>query len=230
MKILTVVSYFPMPQDHGDALRRLMVLQALQQDNALTVSAAYRTTTTDADVVALKSALPRARVLVGELAPIAGPSLVAKLKRTALGPLRATPPWIFQHWSPSLADALGALDDQFDAVVLVGEGSGLYASMVAGPHIVWDKSNVLVASDLSTLRSQESIAARLRALVTIGLTKSFEKRILRRADVVWVTTAEEDERLARHYARRADAIIPSCVPLPAGPGVQLDPAGVTSLG
>jgi len=212
MKILAVVSFFPMPQNHGDALRRLMVLQALNQAGELTVAAALRTTTTPADVDALRDALPGARILVGELASIAGSSLGAKLARSIIGPLHLTPPSVYQQWSPALAQAIDGLRGElFDVGVLVGEISGLYAQAVAAPIVILDKSNVLLASDLRTLRSRESLASFLRALATIAFSRAYESRVLRRANVVWVTSKEEGERLSFHYGRRPSAIIPSCV-------------------
>jgi Glycosyl transferases group 1 len=212
MKILAVVSFFPMPQNHGDALRRLMVLKALNQAGELTVAAALRVTTTPADVDALRDALPGARIFVGELASIAGASVSAKIARSIIGPLRLTPPWLYQHWSPTLAQKIaGMREERFDISVLVGESSGLYAQAVSSPTVVWDKSNVLFASDISTLRSRESVAARLRALVTITFSRTYESRILRRANTIWVTSIEEGERLNLHYRRHASAIIPSCV-------------------
>src|SRR4051794_8887268 len=100
MKILAVISDFPMPQNHGDALRRLMVLRALSQAGELTVAAAMRTTTTTADVDALRSALPGVRVFVDPLAPIAGSQARAKVARSIVGPLHLNPPWLYHYWSP----------------------------------------------------------------------------------------------------------------------------------
>ncbi len=215
MKILAVVSHFPMPQDHGDALRRLMVLQALNQLGELTVAAALRPTSTEADVAALKAALPGARVIVGRLSTAAGGTLLAKALRTAKGLITATPPWVYQQWSPALAASIRRLDGaDFDAALLVGESSGAYAASVSTKQVVWDKSNVLYASDLQTIRSRPSLPAVLRALLTLPVTRGFEARVLKRASDVWVTSDEEAVRLERHYGRRASAIVPSCVKIP----------------
>ena len=227
VRILAVVSYFPLPQDHGDALRCLMMLQALDRVGSLTIAAAHRVATTEADVQALRSMFPDSRVLVEALAPYSGPSKAAKISRTLIGVTRGLPPWVYRQWSPSLARAVNALDPtDFDFVVLIGESSGLYARSIRGPRVVWDKSNVLLATDLHTIRVAGSAGARLRSLITLPFTWSFEKRILRRSDDVWVTTVEEGQRLERFYGRNAAAVIPSCVTISSDP-VEIDTSSKT---
>lgn len=227
MRVLAIVSYFPVPQNHGDALRRLMMLQALDTVGHLTIAAARRVDTTDADELSLRTMFPSATVITGPLAFYSGPSVVAKICRTLIGVARLTPPWVFQQWSPTLSRAIDALDPaQFDLVVMVGESSALYARSINGSRFAWDKSNVLLASDIDTIRGAGSAAARLRALVTLPITRRFEKRAVDRSDEVWVTTAEEGERLERLYRRGASAIIPSCVPL-TDDAVDIDPSSKT---
>lgn len=216
MRILAVVSYFPLPMDHGDALRRSLMLDSLSDLGDLTIACARRRTTTEKDVAALRTRFPHARILVRKLSSTAGPSIPAKIARSAMGILTQTPPWIYQQWSRALNMTLGELPKQhqhFDVAILIGEGSAAYSHSARrlSDYIVWDKSNVLTASNLNAVVSSRSGRARLRALVTLGLSFLFERRHLKNVDAVWVTSAQEDERLQRHFRRKATAVIPSTV-------------------
>jgi len=225
-RILAVVSHFPMPQNHGDALRRLMVLQSLLPLGDLTAACVERRETTPQDLADLSAALPGAEILTGRLTRAAGPTLVAKIARTAAGVVRLQPPWLDQQWSAGLRSRIqGAVRERgpFDAVVFVGEASGRYASIATGGRRAWDKSNVLVGSELNALQGIRSLPARLRALATLAFSFSFERRVLARTDAVWVTSAEEGERLRRYYRRDPSAVIPSMI-TPPDRVARIDPA------
>jgi glycosyltransferase involved in cell wall biosynthesis len=225
-RILAVVSHFPMPQNHGDALRRLMVLQSLAPLGRLTAACVVRRETTERDIAELRAALPGAHVLTAPLTPVAGPQLWAKVARTVRGVLLLQPPWLDQQWSGALRQQIEhsvRQDGPFDAVVLVGEASGRYAALPTGGRRAWDKSNVLVGSELGALAGIASVPARLRALATLAFSYAFERRVLRRADAVWVTSAEEGDRLRRYHRRAASAVIPSMI-TPPGRRARIDPA------
>lgn len=225
-RILAVVSHFPMPQNHGDALRRLMVLQSLLPLGDLTAACVERRETSAQDLDALSAALPGAEILTGRLTRASGPTVVAKIARTVAGVLRLQPPWLDQQWSGGLRNRIqGAVRERgpFDAVVFVGEASGRYATIATGGRRAWDKSNVLIGSELNALQGIRSLPARLRALATLAFSFSFERRVLARTDAVWVTSEEEAERLRRYYRREASAVIPSMI-TPPDRVARIDPA------
>jgi hypothetical protein len=189
-----------------------MVLQALNAAGHLTVAAAERPTTTESDRQDLRDALPGAVVLTAPLGAGSGRSVVAKLLRSVRGVATLTPPWLYRTWSPTLASQIdGFSADEFDVIVLVGENSGPYARRLVGPVVVWDKSNILVESEFRTLVDPGSFSARLRALLTVGLTWRFERRVVARAATIWVSSIEESDRLGRWFSRKADAVIPSSI-------------------
>ncbi|WP_029430303.1 glycosyltransferase [Blastococcus sp. URHD0036] len=223
-RALAVVTFFPWPLDHGDALRRFMVLEGLAATTDLTAVCVRRPDTTDAQVAELRDRLPGVHVLA--LAPwqrdLGTPA--ARLGRIVRGLSRATPPWVFRQWSPELDAALAEAGSGHDLAVLVGEPGGLAAGRVHATRVIWDKSNVLTATDLDALSTVSSPIGKLRALTALPLHWAFERRVLRSVDEVVVTSAEERERLRRFFGDRPAAVLPSAVDAPP-PAPGTDPAG-----
>ena len=231
-RVLAVSTFFPWPVDHGDAVRRSMVLQALAESAELTAVCVDRPGTTAADEVALRAALPGATVHRLPLRRARVTSLRARVARTARGLATLTPPWVYRREAPGLEELLAqeAATGQYDVVVLVGEPAGPAAPWArrVAPRVVWDKSNVLTASDLDALRTVSSLLGRVRALTTLPLSWVFERRVLAAVDEVWVTSREEDDRLHRVFGRRSRLVLPSTV-APRSPAAGLDPTSRTLL-
>lgn len=113
-----------------------------------------------------------------------------------------------------MAQAATALAPSVDLAVLVGEGAGAYASVLGGTPFVWDKSNVLTASALDTVREGGPLRGRARAAAELPLAQVFESRVVRDAAAVWVTSDAEAERLRRAFGERPTSVVPSAVELP----------------
>jgi len=222
-RVLAVVTFFPWPQNHGDALRRLMFLEALAATSDLTAVCIERPETTAEDVAELRDRLPGAEVVV--MAPWQRDLTRRRSQamRVVRGLATATPPWIYRQWSPDVASVLETLTDErsFELAVLIGEPAGIYARHAHAARVVWDKSNVLTASDLDALRTVSSLVGKARALVGLPFSFSFERRVLRRVQGVVVTSEEEEQRLHRRFGPVPAVTIPSAMgPQERGRGID----------
>lgn len=210
-RVLALTTFFPWPQDHGDALRRMLVLEALESCSDLTALVVRRPETTDSQVEELRQRLARSVVHVFGLSPVAAPG--AKGRRALHGVLRATPPWVYKQWSEDLRQHLGQhRANEYDAVVLVGEAGAAYLRHLPRGRLILDKSNVLLASELDAIRTVRGWRGRLRPAITLPFTARFEWASVGRADEVWVTSADEAGRLRRHFTAAKVSVIPSAVP------------------
>lgn len=224
-RVLAVATFLPWPQNHGDALRRLMLLEALADVAELTALCVHREDSTPADVQALRLRLPGSRV---EDFPLWQPELNtrrAKLERVGLGAVTGTPPWVFRQWSRDLAEALPgeALREDYDVVVLVGEPAGRYARFFPRSRVVWDKSNVLTSSYVDAVRTSSSLHGRVVAALSTPVSYVFERRVLGHVDDVWVTSADEAVRFRQLFRREPAGTLPSATnPRSHAPGVDLN--------
>lgn len=210
---IAIVSHYPFPQNHGDALRRLMLLKSLEQAFDLVVLATEREDTTDADRRHLHSSLPSATVLSFPLDErFAGPSLTSKLTRLTRALARRHPSWMLRQWSSSLDDSR-ALRNRYDYGFLIGEPSGLHARHVDATKVLWDKSNVLAASEAQNASTNPSVFASNRSRVNQLLSRSFESAVLKKCDAVWVTSTEERDRLNQYYDAPPSSVLPSAIPV-----------------
>jgi polysaccharide biosynthesis protein PslH len=214
-RILAIVPFFPMPQNHGDAIRRLLLLEALHREADLVVLALEREDTTAEDLQALRERLRGADVRAFPYPAIGRSGLGGQVRRSLAGLLHRTPPWVEGQRSGPLSAAAAELAPDVDLVVLVGEGAGAYAGALGGTPYVWDKSNVLVASARDAVTHGGSLAARGRALVELPLAGAFESRVIRRATAVWATSDTEADRVRRQFGAVPVAVVPSAVELPA---------------
>jgi hypothetical protein len=220
--VLAISTFYPWPQNHGDALRRLMILEAAGENAVVTALCVRRADTTPADVAALEERLQGAAVASFPVWLDGYSRLRSRSRRFLRGLMGIRPPWLLKQWSQELKDHLTSLattDNPFDAVVLVGESAGQYARQVAAPKIIWDKSNVLTASNLDAVTTVSSIAGKLRSLSMLPLSYAYERRTLKHVSDVWVTSDAEAHRLQTIFDREADAVIPSAVVLPARPAI-----------
>jgi hypothetical protein len=204
-----------MPQNHGDAIRRLLLLEALNAEADLVVLALEREDTTAEDLQALRERLPGADVRAFPYPASGRSGLGGQVRRSAGGLRHAMPPWVAGQCSESLSAAAAELAPAADLVVLVGEGAGAYAGVLGDTPYAWDKSNVLAASARDAVVHGGSLSARVRALSELPLAQLFEARVIRRADAVWVTSDTEAERVRRQFGQVALAVVPSAVELPS---------------
>jgi hypothetical protein len=142
-RVLAVVTFFPWPQNHGDALRRFMFLEALASSSDLTALCIERPETTADDVAELERRLEGARVVVVPPWQRDLRRNSARVARVVRGLATMTPPWIYRQWSPALEGTVAPLpgEQPFDLAVLIGEPAGMYAREVRGAaRVIWDKS------------------------------------------------------------------------------------------
>jgi glycosyltransferase involved in cell wall biosynthesis len=224
-RVLAVVTFFPWPQNHGDALRRFMFLEALASSSDLTALCIERPETTADDVAELERRLEGARVVVVPPWQRDLRRNSARVARVVRGLATMTPPWIYRQWSPALEGTVAPLpgEQPFDLAVLIGEPAGMYAREVRGAaRVIWDKSNVLTASDIDALSTVSSPVGKARALAGLPFSYAFERRVLRQVDEVVVTSEEERQRLHRRFGARPTSTIPSAVnPQPVADGIDV---------
>lgn len=209
-RVTAVVTYFPIPQDQGDPVRVLMMLEVLAQISKLRVVVVKRVDTSDNDIVQLKARLGEIDVSIHE------PTYAAQSSKTSRGLhaiARGVPPWTLSQWSDSATRAVTDFSLESDLTVLIGEAAGLYVRYAAGA-VVWDKANVLTASNARNIFSYRSPLQILKSVVSALLGYRYERAALRVSDAVWVTSTDECARLQRWFGRAADAVIRSVVDLP----------------
>jgi glycosyltransferase involved in cell wall biosynthesis len=219
-RVLAVVTFFPWPQNHGDALRRFMFLEGLAATSDLTAVCIERPETTPADVDELVAQLSDAEVLVVPPWQRDLRHPASRIRRALRGVSTLRPPWIYRQSSPDLGRTLRSLSASrpFDLAVLIGEPAGLYAGDIRATRTIWDKSNVLTASDIDALSTVSSVVGKARALAGLPFSYSFERRVLRDVDEVVVTSEEERRRLHRRFGAVPSTTIPSAVTFqPAAP-------------
>ncbi|WP_448642076.1 glycosyltransferase [Geodermatophilus sp. URMC 63] len=217
------MTFFPVPQDHGDALRRLMVLEGLASSTALTAVCVSRPGTTQRDVDDLRERLPGVELITLPLWQADPRRPAARARRVLRGIATASPPWTYRQWSPALGRQVASLcrTSPFDLAVLVGEPAGLCAPDVRATQVVLDKSNVVTASAVDALRTISSPYGKVRALASLPLSYVFERRVLKSVHRVVVTSDEEGRRLGRYFRAVPTTVVPSAVdPLPLAPGLD----------
>ena len=224
-RALAVVTFFPWPLDHGDALRRLMFLEALAADTQLTVVALERADTTPEDVAGLRERLPGVEIEVLPLWQQRMDRASARLARLARGAVTGRPPLLYQQWHPELARRVAEISaaSDFQLAVLIGSYAGVCADTVRARHVVLDTSNIMTASELDAVRTLSSPLAKLRAAVMLPMQYVYERRTFPRVDRVVVTSDEEGQRLRRFFGDRPTVTLKSAnYPQETAPGVAPD--------
>lgn len=229
-KALAVSTFFPWPLDHGDALRRLMFIEALAATTDLTVVCLERADTTDEHVAGLRERLAGVDIEVLPLWQAQMERPRARLVRLLRGVLTGRPPLLYQQWNPRLARRVAEISRSADfrLAVLVGSYAGVCADTVRADRVILDTSNVMTASELDAMRTLSTPLARLRAAVMLPMQYLYERRTFARVDRVVVTSDEEGRRLKRFFGDRPTYTLKSAnYPQELAPGV--DPAGRTLL-
>jgi glycosyltransferase involved in cell wall biosynthesis len=190
-----------------------MLLEGLASSSDLTALCVERPETTSDDVDGLIQRLEGVDVIV---APPWQRDLRhpwSRVRRVLRGVPTMRPPWLFRQASPGLGRKVAALSsaEPFDLVVLIGEPAGLYAAHARASRVIWDKSNVLTASDIDSISTVSSMIGKLRALAAIPFSYAFERGVLRHVDEVLVTSEEERQRLHRCFGDIPCTTIPSAV-------------------
>lgn len=229
-RALAVVTFFPWPLNHGDALRRLMFLEALAATTDLTVVALERPDTTSEDVAGLRERLPGVEIEVLQLWQDRMDRPVARLRRLVRGVLSGRPPLLYQQWSPELvprvAEITAATD--FQLAVLIGGPAAVCVGSVRADRVVLDTSNVMTASELDAMRTLSSPKAKVRAAVMLPMNYAYERTTYPRVDRIVVTSDEEARRLRRFFGDRPTFTLKSAnYPLSRAAGV--DPGSRTLL-
>jgi glycosyltransferase involved in cell wall biosynthesis len=229
VKILCVTNHFPLPRDNGAAGRIYPLLRELSREHQVHLLAARRHDTEDAHIEAFRAALP-VEVEVFD-APRGVPTRRAVAALWSRSLLRRMPPWVLDQHSPRLRERLRELAPSVDAVVILDDYAGSYVGAADGTPVIIDKHNVLLASTRAEGPIERTLKRRMEHhLLEVPLTRSFERRAVKGADAVVVTSADEAERLRRLHGRDADAVVPSAVDLPAAPVRGGDPKVVGWLG
>jgi glycosyltransferase involved in cell wall biosynthesis len=109
-----------------------------------------------------------------------------------------------------------------DAVVILDDYAGSYVGAARaaanGAPVIIDKHNVLLASTRAEGPIKHTLKGRIEHyLLEVPLTRSFERRAVKGADAVVVTSPDEAERLRRLHGRDAAAVVPGAVDLPPEP-------------
>jgi glycosyltransferase involved in cell wall biosynthesis len=209
VRILCITNVFPLPQDRGGAVRVLGLLDALASAHDLHVLALGRATDgTHASELAERL---EATVELFEPSPLPRSRTARWVRAIRAG----MPPWIAGERSEALTRRVDELAPAVDVVVVLDDFAGLYLDWIdCRTSVVIDKHNVLGASAHAEARAEPGSIARLRAPLAVRLSRRFERRTLRRADAVVVTSDREDQRLRALYGRGADAVVPSAIDLP----------------
>lgn len=223
-RALAVITFFPWPLNHGDALRRMMLLEGLWSVTDLTVVCLERADTTAQDIAAFEEQLPGARIIVLPLWHKGMSRTRSRVARVLRGLATARPPLLYQQWHPDLVHRVAELsrEGEFELAVLIGGASAVCAGHVNAPHTILDTSNVMTASEIDALRTLSSISSRLRALVNIPLNYAYERRVLSRVDRIVVTSDEEGDRLRRFFGAKPSFTLRSTTyPHEAAEGVDV---------
>ncbi len=209
MQLTIVSTYFPIPQDRGDPVRVLMLLNAVARIREYTLLVVRRPDTTSDQVAELRQRLPNVTVhdfpatpyRFGRLGP------VGRFPEAFVGGM---PPWIRTRYSRPLHDDLR---QRSGLGIAVGEAAGAYLPGT-GLRWHWDKANVLAASSLQDVSEAPDRIHRMRARYLAWASTRFESQVLSLAHSVSVTSDEEAARLRIHHGKAADFTLPSCVELP----------------
>lgn len=208
-RFLCLAHRFPLPADDGSSTRVLGMLGLFAGMGPVRVVVPPRPATTPVEVASLTERT--GATVVGHLRPTRPHPGGVRLWPRAL--LRRTPPWFLMWFDPAVvaearqhlgwATHLVAMDD-FAAQYL------LHLPTDPARRVVLDKHKVYAAP---TARGEPAASAtgRMRDAALRAVIRHNEARTLRAAQVVLVTSEEEDDRLAAIYGRRADAVIPSAI-------------------
>lgn len=209
-RALIVCSFLPYPQDEGDPLRVLMLVQEISRTFDVDLVAIARPDGTPDDIRALQEILPNVRLQVWNRER--GGRAIRLLRALR----RGVPVWVSDRYVTDAAIAVSDLAGSADIVLLIGEASGPYALHLSGDsEVIWDKANVLTYFTAQNLRFCRSARELFRTLLNLPLSYLMESRVIGKLSRVWVTSDEEASRLARVFRRPADAVIPSAVRMSA---------------
>lgn len=212
MKLLVITSVFPLPLDRGGPVRIMGLLGALATEHHVHLLAIQRRSTTEELRLGLQAELG-GEVEVFDPQP-RDPGRTASVRRWARALYDGVPPWVSADHSRDLERRAGELAADADAVVLLDEYAGIYAAGVSHlAPVIADKHNVMGASatDDSPLTGHRG---RVHRMLTIHLSRRFERDYLRHTTRIVVTSADEGTRLKQLYGRTADAVVPSAVDMP----------------
>lgn len=210
-RFLCVAHRFPLPVDDGSSLRVLGMLGVLARLGEVLVAVPPRPDTTPDTVAELTRRTGAA--VVSDLAPTrphpGGPRIWPRSLCTR------TPPWFVMWFDEAVCAAAAKRLDWATHLVALDDFAAQYLLHLSRPaRVVLDKHKVY-AAPAARGEPPSGHAARLRDAALRALVRANEARTLRTADVVFVTSEEEDRRLRAIYGTSATAVVPSAVETPA---------------
>ena len=211
MRVVCASALFPLPPDIGSALFVWGLARALDEAFDADFVFLRRPETTAAQVDEARARLS-GRVEVFDPPPPRRPGRLQAARTWGAAARRGGPPWAIEELSAPMARRLAALAEAADAVVLLYD-RGLYALSLPDRH----PPVVMVRHEIEgwTIRQAGlaglGVRERIRTLAARPLVRSLERRAIRRCEVVFLTSEEEDRRMQALYGRRADALVPAAV-------------------
>jgi glycosyltransferase involved in cell wall biosynthesis len=140
------------------------------------------------------------------------------------------PPWVRAQYSPELERRAKSLAPDMDAVVLLDDYAGVYASALSPlAPVVADKHNVMGGS-IAGADVGGGARSRVRHLLSIRLTRRYESAYIQHLAGLVATSDDEGRRLEQLYGRAPDAVVPSAIDLPPATEEPASNAAVGWLG
>jgi glycosyltransferase involved in cell wall biosynthesis len=208
-RILVTCGAFPFPADNGDKARWLAQLDAIgdfkKSSGAHFELVCFGNEDVSDDAIKSLSARLGFPVEYRRVRPLFGLGRVGVGFRSLLAIPLGVPGWVQERTDRRVRRAL--LRREVDAIWVMGEAAGRYLWRSRRTQsVLWDRFNILGGSVADRWANRPA-----RRFVAAGAARRFDRRNLKRARWVTVTSQLEGERLRALYGRSADAVFPSSV-------------------
>lgn len=150
--------------------------------------------------------------VVGGLAPTRPHPGGPRLWPRAL--VRRTPPWFLMWFDPAVLAAVRAQLTWATHVIALDDFAAQYLLHLPRDRVLVLDKHKVYAAPAARGAPPTGPVGRARDAAVRAVVRRNEAHTLSVADVVLVTSTEEDERLASIYGRRADAVVPSAIDPP----------------
>lgn len=208
-RFLCVAHDFPVPADNGSSVRVAGVLRLLSGLGEARLVVNPRSSTTDADIAAVRAL--GADLVLGESPHrpgLRGARLWARSVR------QSVPPWFLLWYDERVQRTLDTHVPWATDVVALDDFAAQYLLRLppTTARVVLDKHKVYAAP--AARGGARAGVALLREPVLRRVVRANERATIDRADVVIVTSGEEDDRLRAAHGVAPTAVIPSAIDLP----------------